>query len=59
VGTVSENTRGRLTPDGEFHGVGNLRPLAEVITDFAEIHVLDVQPLPEWQRELIRRWWPE
>ena len=56
---MSENTRGRLTPDGEFHGAGNLRPLAETIIDFAEIHVLDVQPLTEWQRELIRQWWPE
>lgn len=56
---MSERTRGRSSPDGELQSDGNLRPLAETITDLAEIHVLDVQPLTAWQRELIRQWWPE
>lgn len=33
--------------------------LAEAVVDFAEIHVLDVRPLPEWQRRLIGQLYSE
>lgn len=33
--------------------------LAEAEVDFAEIHVLDVRPMPEWQRHLIGQLYAE
>lgn len=33
--------------------------LADAVTDFAEIHVLDVQPLSDWQRRLIGQLYSE
>lgn len=32
-----------------------MSPLAQELIDYAEIHLLDVQPLTEWQRWVIEK----